>query len=245
MANKYNKGVSGSVQEKRGMLYLVVSYKDPITQKSKVKWIVLVIPSGSPKSMINKAKRDAQSKFENEYRRFLDGYDDLSKYPLLPFLNDWLDKAHIHKIQESMYYGYKSRVNGKMKKYFSDRIALADCKPRLIHGFYDCLREDSDSEQTVLHYHNLLHTAFEYAIRQEIHEVNPMDRVERPQVKKFVARSIQWTGSRSYLKRQRKTPFISPSSSRSTADCDGVRRLVYRGAISTLRTIKSSSGRSF
>ena len=186
MANKYNKGVSGSVQEKRGMLYLVVSFKDPITQKSKVKWIGLGIPSGSPKSVINKAKRDAQIKFENEYRRFLDGYDDPSKYPLLPFLNDWLDKVHIHKIQESTYYGYKSRVNGKMKKYFSDRITLADCKPRLIHGFYDYLREDGDSEQTVLHYHNLLHTAFEYAIRQEILEVNPMDRVERPQVKKFV-----------------------------------------------------------
>ena len=186
MANKYNKGVSGSVQEKRGMLYLVVSFKDPITQKGKVKWIGLGIPSGSPKSVINKAKRDAQIKFENEYRRFLDGYDDPSKYPLLPFLNDWLDKVHIHKIQESTYYGYKSRVNGKMKKYFSDRITLADCKPRLIHGFYDYLREDGDSEQSVLHYHNLLHTAFEYAIRQEILEVNPMDRVERPQVKKFV-----------------------------------------------------------
>ena len=116
MANKYNKGVSGSVQEKRGMLYLVVSYKDPITQKGKVKWIGLGIPSSSPKSVINKAKRDAQIKFENEYRRFLDGYDDPSKYPLLPFLNDWLDKVHIHKIQESTYYGYKSRVNGKMKK---------------------------------------------------------------------------------------------------------------------------------
>ena len=39
MANKYNKGVSGSVQEKRGMLYLVVSFKSPITQKHKVKWV--------------------------------------------------------------------------------------------------------------------------------------------------------------------------------------------------------------
>ena len=37
-----------------------------------------------------------------------------------------------------------------------------------------------------MHYHNLLHTAFEYAIRQEILEYNPMDRVERPQPKKFV-----------------------------------------------------------
>ena len=83
-------------------------------------------------------------------------------------------------------YGYKGRVSGKIAKYFDEKITLADCKPRLIHGFYDYQREDGDSEQTILHYHNLLHTAFEYAIRQEILEYNPMDRVERPQPKKFV-----------------------------------------------------------
>ena len=186
MAKKLDKDISGSVQEKRGMLYLVVSYKDPVTQKHKVKWVGMGVPVGSPKSVINKAEREAKNKFEAQYKRFLDGYDDPSQYPLLEFLNDWLDKVHKHKIQESTYNGYKSRVNGKMKKYFGAKITLADCKPRLIHGLYDYLREDGDSEQTVLHYHNLLHTAFEYAIRQEILEYNPMDRVERPQVKKFV-----------------------------------------------------------
>ena len=186
MAKKLVKDISGSVQEKRGMLYLVVSYKDPITQKNKTKWVGMGVPVGSPKSIINKAEREAKNKFEAQYKRYLDGYDDPTQYPLLEFLSDWLDKVHIHKIQESTYYGYRSRVNGKMKKYFDAKITLADCKPRLIHGFYDYLREDGDSEQTILHYHNLLHTAFEYAIRQEILEYNPMDRVERPQVKKFV-----------------------------------------------------------
>ena len=33
MANKLSKDISGSVQEKRGMLYLVVSYKDRNTEK--------------------------------------------------------------------------------------------------------------------------------------------------------------------------------------------------------------------
>ena len=186
MANKLSKDISGSVQEKRGMLYLVVSYKDTVTQKNKTKWLGLGLPAGSTKSLINKAVREAKNKFESEYKRFLDGYDDPTKYPLLQFINDWLDRVHIHKIQESTYYGYKRRVSGKMAKYFDEKITLADCKPRLIHGFYDYLREDGDSEQTILHYHNLLHTAFEYAIRQEILEYNPMDRVERPQPKKFV-----------------------------------------------------------
>ena len=186
MANKLSKDISGSVQEKRGMLYLEVSYKDTVMQKNKTKWLGLGLPAGSTKSLINKAVREAKNKFESEYNRFLDGYDDPTKYPLLQFINDWLDRVHIHKIQESTYYGYKRRVSGKMAKYFDGKITLADCKPRPIHGFYDYLREDGDSEQTILHYHNLLHTAFEYAIRQEILEYNPMDRVERPQPKKFV-----------------------------------------------------------
>ena len=76
MANKLSKDISGSVQEKRGMLYLVVSYKDTVTQKNKTKWLGLGLPAGSTKSLINKAVREAKNKFESEYKRFLDGYDD-------------------------------------------------------------------------------------------------------------------------------------------------------------------------
>lgn len=48
------------------------------------------------------------------------------------------------------------------------------------------MRDEGVSEQTVLHYHNLLHAAFEYAIKQEIFDINPMKRVERPQPRKYV-----------------------------------------------------------
>ena len=36
-------------------------------------------------------------------------------------------------------------------------------------------------------YHNLLHAMFEYAIKQELFEYNPMQRVDRPSAKKYVA----------------------------------------------------------
>lgn len=80
MVNKLSKDISGSVQEKRGMLYLVVSYKDTVTQKNKTKWLGLGLPAGSTKSLINKAVREAKNKFESEYKRFLDGYDDPTKF---------------------------------------------------------------------------------------------------------------------------------------------------------------------
>ena len=75
------------------MLYLVVSYKDTVTQKNKTKWLGLGLPAGSTKSLINKAIREAKNKFESEYKRFLDGYDDPTKYPLLQFINDWFDRV--------------------------------------------------------------------------------------------------------------------------------------------------------
>ena len=210
MTNTYTKDLAGSIQEKRGKLYLVISYKDAVTQKRKTKWMGLGLPVGAPKSAISKAEREAKNQFESEYRRFLEGYDDPKKYPLLYFLNDWLDKVHIHRIQESTYNGYKSRVNGKMKKYFGEKLTLADCKPRLIYGFYEYLREDGDSEQTILHYHNLLHTAFEYAIRREILEYNPMDRVERPQVKKFIGDFYSVDEVKELLEKAKEDPIYIP-----------------------------------
>ena len=130
-----------------------------------------------------------------------------------------------------------------MAKYFDGKITLADCKPRLIHGFYDYLREDGDSEQTILHYHNLLHTAFEYAIRQEILKYNPMDRVERPQPKKFVGDFYSVDEVKTLLEHAREDVIYIPSSLPSTADCEEARHLGCRGATSTSRMIRSSSGR--
>ena len=84
---KHEKGISGSIQAKNGKLYFVASFKDPITQKRKVKWKTLGLPEGTAKAVVDKAKRDAQAKFEDEYKRYLDGYDDPRKYPLVDFLN--------------------------------------------------------------------------------------------------------------------------------------------------------------
>ena len=185
---KHEKGISGSVQAKNGKLYFVASFKDPITQKRKVKWKTLGLPEGTAKAVVDKAKRDAQSKFEDEYKRYLDGYDDPRKYPLVDFLNEWLDTAHVHKIQQSTYNSYKGLIK-KIERFFGKKVTLADCRPKVIHKFYDSLRAEGDREQTILHYHNLLHKAFEYAIKQEIVDTNPMNRVERPQPKHFVGTS--------------------------------------------------------
>ena len=187
MGRKFEKGVSGSIQEKNGFLHLVIGYKDPLTQQRKMKWIAMNLPEDAPRSVVEKRKRDMLTEFEEKYARLLDGYDDPSKYPFIAFMHEWLDEVHRHKIQETTYLGYKSKVNGTMTKFFGEKITLADLRPKRIYAFYDYLRNKGDSEQTILHYHNLLHAMFEYAIKQELFEYNPMQRVDRPTVKKYGA----------------------------------------------------------
>ena len=187
MGRKYEKGVAGSVQERNGYLHLVIGYRDPLTQKRKTKWMAMDLPADALKSVIDKRKRVMLAEFEEKYARMLDGYDDPENYPFIAFMNEWLDEVHRHKVQESTYLGYKGRVSGHMTKFFGDKMSLADLKPRVINSFYDYLRSIGDSEQTVLHYHNLLHSMFEYAIKQELFEFNPMQRVDRPTVKRYSA----------------------------------------------------------
>ena len=85
MARRYDKGVSGSVQARNGYLHLVVGYKDPLTQKRKVKWMAMDLPEDSLKSVVEKRKRDMITEFEAKHARMIDGYDD-------PTMPDWLRK---------------------------------------------------------------------------------------------------------------------------------------------------------
>ena len=180
--------LNASVQPKDGRLYLVYSHYDPIQKKTKPKWKAMGLPVDAKKSVIEKRKREMMRAFEEEEYRLREGWTDPSCYPLIEFLNEWADKNHSQKkIQSSTYASYKRNINGHIKLFFGEKVTLADCKPKLVNEFYDWLRNKGDSECTVLHYHNLLHAAFQYAIKQEIFEFNPLMRVDRPKAKKYKA----------------------------------------------------------
>lgn len=179
------KALQGSIQEKNGKYYAVIGYNDVITHKRKMKWIGLGLDTSDRKADINKAFREAVRKFEQEYRRMCEGMSSPDEYPLVAFLNDWLDKVKIRSVQKSTFHGYKSLVNGKIARFFGDKFTLGDLNIRTVTAFYETFRAKNRSESTVLRYHNLLHEACKYAVRQEILDSNPMDKVDRPKQKKY------------------------------------------------------------
>lgn len=185
--NKEAKPLSGSLQVKNGKYYAVVGYTDVITRKRKMKWISLGYPEGTKKSVLNKAMREALAEFEEEYRIMEKGIRSPDEYPLLRFLSEWLDNVKRPSIQISTYNGYRKMINGKITRFFGDKFTLGDINPRTVTAFYEEFRKEGLGERTILHYHNLLHEACKYAVRQEIFDANPMDRLERPKAKKYKA----------------------------------------------------------
>lgn len=188
MARKNDFTLYGSVQEKSGRLYLTYRHYDPVKKERKVKWVSMGLTTADKKSVIEKKKRQMLAELEKEELRCMEGYNNPEYYPLVKYLSEWLDTVHRKKIQALTYDGYKKLIDGKISDYFGHKTTLDDCTPKAIHNFYESLRESGATERTVLHYHNLLHVAFEYAVKQEIFEINPMVKVDRPQPKKYVGK---------------------------------------------------------
>ncbi len=129
------KALQGSIQEKNRKYYAVIGYNDVITSKRKMKWIGLGLDTSGRKADISKAFREAVRKFEQEYRRMCEGMSSPDEYPLVAFLNDWLDKVKIRSVQKSTFHGYKSLVNGKIARFFGDKFTLGDLNIRTVTVF--------------------------------------------------------------------------------------------------------------
>ena len=188
MPKKNKLTLAGSVQAKKGHLYLVYNHFNPRTRETKPTWKAMKLDEGEKKSVIEKKKRELLQDLEEKEFRLRNGYDDPDCYPMIAFINDWLDEVQCYKIQRSTLIGYKRLLNGKIAEYFGEKFTLGDVKKSAIEDFYNHLRKEGDSERTILHYGALLTTAFEYAVRREIFDVNPMIRVERPKPEKFTGK---------------------------------------------------------
>lgn len=112
--------LNASVQKKNGRLHLVYSHFDPIKKITKPKWKAMGLVENEKKAVVEKRKREMMAKLEEEELRLREGYNDPSYYPLLQFLNDWLENSHKRKVQESTYQGYKGYIN--RRKYIYDFV---------------------------------------------------------------------------------------------------------------------------
>ena len=177
--------LAGSVQKKNGRLHAVIQVKED--GKTKSVWHALGLPEGASQTQVNKAFRKVVTAYEEEYNKRLarDGRPD-ADIPIFPFLCTYLEKAK-PRLQLSTYQGYHQMVYSRVQEYFNahPKLTVESITPKDIEAFYKWLFGKGLKTGSVIHYHTLLHSAFQQACKDELLDVNPFDRVERPKKSDF------------------------------------------------------------
>lgn len=177
--------ITASLFIQHGLYYVILSYRDS-NNKRKQKWI----PTGISEKGNN--KRLANQKLEEvkrNYKQYLPAEcsfetNEAEKY-FEVYLNEWLE-SYKHKIEENTYYSYKTIVT-KVTEYFEGKnIKLKDLKPVHIQKFYEFLYKKGLGGNSVLHYHANIRKALDSAMKLDIIQSNPADKIERPKKEQFI-----------------------------------------------------------
>ena len=184
IAEKQN--VAGHLQEKKGLWYMVLSYKDHSGERRK-KWL----PTGLPVKGNNKREADgmlqqARSNFkiEQPIESIVKSGEEIS---FADFICNWLDMMKLN-IEITTYGGYYGKIHNIIAPYFKDKgITVQALKASDIQDFYTYIMKNNKiSANTILRYHANIRKALQYAVETDLIISNPADRVQRPKANKFI-----------------------------------------------------------
>ena len=170
--------VAGHLQEKKGYFYMVLSYNDA-TGKRKTKWLPTQLPVKGNKKKAEKLLMETRKTFEPEDKPITEDilFSD--------FMLRWLEVVK-PTIAVTTYSSYSNMVKSVIVPYFKAKgVTLTELKPTDIQAFYmEQLKRVKPN--SVIHYHANIHKALKYAVKIEMIDSNPADKVERPKKNRFV-----------------------------------------------------------
>jgi integrase len=170
--------VAGHLQEKKGLYYIVLNFKDENGVR-KSKWEATGLPIKGNKKKAEDLLVDARKAFEP--------IPQVSSDDILfaDYMEQWLEIIK-PSIELVTYSSYCNMVKVEIAPYFKKRkIKLNELQAKDIQDFYvDQLKRVKAS--TVIHYHANIHKALKYAVKMDMIPVNPADKVDRPKKQQFV-----------------------------------------------------------
>lgn len=175
--------VAGRLQEKNGYYYMVLSYTGA-DGKRKQPWHATGLPVKGNKKRAEEMLRELRRSFTppKPNRK-----EELSPDMLFSdYMLYWL-KIIRPAVQETTWSSYNFNVKNHIVPYFEPTgITLGGLQARHIQSFY--LHELETLKATsVLRQHANLHKALKYAVKLDLIPGNPVDKVERPKPKKYLA----------------------------------------------------------
>lgn len=175
--------VAGHLQEKGGLFYAVLSYKDG-NGKRCTKWIPIGLPVKGNKKRAEAMLTEIRRKFvppTQEDDQEMPANEDIS---FVHFLDRWIKIAKT-TVKPATYASYCQLLNKPIRPYFEEKgFTLIGLQASDIQEFY--LKQlERVSPNTVIHYHAIIHKALKYAVKTDMIPVNPADKVDRPKKNSF------------------------------------------------------------
>ena len=194
--------IAGHLQEKKGLYYMVLSYKDK-SGKRVSKWL----PTGLP---VKGNKKRAEDMLMAARAEFVAGEAAIDRdMPFSSYLVQWMEIAR-STLKPNTAAGYSGMIQNPIAPYFQQRgITLGGLQAVDIQMFYtDQLKRVSAN--TVIHYHAIIHRALKYAVKTDLIDVNPADKVERPRKDRFTASFYDGNEVNRLFQAARGTPLELP-----------------------------------
>ena len=172
--------VAGHLTEKNGYYHIVLSYKNEYG-KRKTKWIATGLPIKGNKRRAEAMLLEARKTFVPETKKLSD-----NRILFSDFMLKWLEIIK-PTVAPTTYSSYALQVKTKIVPYFkATGISLKDLSAADIQEFY-LEQLKSVKAQTVIKYHANIHRALKYAVKMDLIDVNPADKVDRPKVETYRA----------------------------------------------------------
>ena len=172
-------GLAGHLREKSGYYYAVLNYTDSLG-KRKTKWISTGLTVKGNKKRAEAILMDARRNFNPEEPKVMNGDILFADY-----MEKWLDIIK-SSVAVPTFASYSTTVKKIVAPYFREKeVTLKNLTAKDIQEFY--LRElERVSASSVIHYHANIHKALKYAVKIDLIDVNPADKVERPKKDRYV-----------------------------------------------------------
>lgn len=171
--------VAGHLREKSGYYYAVLNYTDSLG-KRKTKWISTGLTVKGNKKRAEAILMDARRNFNPEEPKVMNGDILFADY-----MEKWLDIIK-SSVAVPTFASYSTTVKKIVAPYFREKeVTLKNLTAKDIQEFY--LSElERVSPSSVIHYHTNIHKALKYAVKIDLIDVNPSDKVERPKKDRYV-----------------------------------------------------------
>lgn len=171
--------VAGHLREKSGYYYAVLNYTDSLG-KRKTKWISTGLTVKGNKKRAEAILMDARRNFNPEEPKAMNGDILFADY-----MEQWLEIIK-SSVAVPTFASYSTTVKKIVAPYFREKeVTLKNLTAKDIQEFY--LKElQRVSASSVIHYHANIHKALKYAVKIDLIDVNPADKVERPKKDRYV-----------------------------------------------------------